>query len=313
MYRVLRGFWDWTRFFATKQLRVAGSLDAGRLSCPEIRANDIYATKFTLLDGEGRPAEIFIQDGELKVNYDFHDVFVYPVDGINMLKYVYRYPKTIENFTGLTPYETYINFIPYESNETCRLDGKDCPRLCSANGKEIPVLPTPMLITCPTMKKIVRLQIVDEDGKAVKSIEIPERDDPTRLLTLNMPSFREAGTEIVHRVQLPSSGSIDAYTRNSVVPPYLRPAFPCGCHHPPRPHLLPDDLFNDNPIPPDDSLFDDDFDPNDGWIDFDTTGRQFEEIYENYVTDTYSNMTLFKSDFETNKRQFLVVVVEDAH
>ena len=141
MYRVLRGFWDWTRFFATKQLRVAGSLDAGRLSCPEIRANDIYATKFTLLDEEGRPAEIFIQDGELKVNYDFHDVFVYPVDGINMLKYVYRYPDMIDNFTGLTPYETYINFIPYESNETCRLDDKDCPRLCSANGKEIPVTP----------------------------------------------------------------------------------------------------------------------------------------------------------------------------
>lgn len=88
-----------------------------------------------------------------------------------------------------------------------------------------------------------------------------------------MPSFRETGTETVHRVPLPSSGSIDAYTRNSVVPPYLRPA-PGGCHHPPRPHLLPEDLFNDDPIPkPDDSLFDDGVDAGDGWVDFDTTGR----------------------------------------
>ena len=108
-------------------------------------------------------------------------MFVYPVDGINVLKYVYRYPTMIDNFTGLTPYETYINFIPYESNETCKLDGKDCPRLCSANGKQIPVLPVPMLITCPTMKKIVGLEIVDEDGNSVKSLEIPQRGRYARM------------------------------------------------------------------------------------------------------------------------------------
>lgn len=63
VHNILKGFWDWTNFFATKQARISGALDAGTIKTPELQANDIYATKFTLLDGEGRPAIIYIKDG----------------------------------------------------------------------------------------------------------------------------------------------------------------------------------------------------------------------------------------------------------
>jgi hypothetical protein len=99
-----------------------------------------------------------------------------------------------------------------------------------------------------------------------------------------------------------------------VLPPFLRPIdCECGCHHPfrpPIPQTLSPDIFDDNPVIDPDHLFDDD-DSGNGWMDFDaSTKDEYEAAYENYATNTYSNVILKNSDFDLNKKQFLRVVTE---
>ena len=75
---MLNKFWDWTKYFATQTLQVAGGLHAGRIKTAELQTNDIYTSRFTLLDPFGRPALVYVDEkGNLRVQYDFQDVFVY--------------------------------------------------------------------------------------------------------------------------------------------------------------------------------------------------------------------------------------------
>ena len=310
---VLKRFWNWTKFFATQQLRVAGPMHAERVKTLELETNDLYTHRFTILDDDGRPAVITIKNGVLDVNYDFRDVFLYTGE-LAPLKYVWRFPESaISNFIGLTPYETYVNFVPFESNETATLEGKEWPRLCSANGKDALCCESPILVKCPRTQKITGLEILDETGELVRSVEItPIQGEPTRILTINMPCFKK-GDETQY-VCLPSSGTIEEFNNNGVLPPFLRPIdCECGCHHPVRPcpaETLSPDIFDDGQIDDSDHLFDDD-DSGNGWMDFDeSTKDEYEVAYEAYATNTYSNVILKNSDFNTNEKQFLRVVVE---
>ena len=85
----------------------------------EIQADNAFATRFTLIDRDGRPAVVFINErGELAINYDFKNVYVYSGTGdIDIRKYVYRHEDVAANFIGLTQYETQMNFIPFQSAE----------------------------------------------------------------------------------------------------------------------------------------------------------------------------------------------------
>ncbi len=311
---VLKRFWDWTRFFATEQLKVAGSINSGRVKTSELETNDLYAHRFILLDDDCRPAVITLKNGILDVDYDFRDVFLYPGD-LSPLKYVYRFPDAniMRNFIGLTPYETYLNFIPFESNETDVLEDIECPRLCSADGKEVLAADRPILVKCPRTRRIVDLEVLDESGNHLDTISIPQIDgSPTRILTINMPCFRKIDNpeEKAMFVALPSSTAIDDYSHNNVMPPFLRPDCDCGCHpgRPIRPETLSPDLFDDDPIEEDD-LFNDDVDcPSESWVDFNKDDvDQYEPSYEDYATNTYSNVTLMNNNFQQNVKQFLKI------
>ena len=169
VYRVLKRFWDWTKFFATESMQVAGGINAGRVRTCELQTEEAYATRLTLLDPNGRPAQIYINElGELKIDYDFRNVFVYPgSDGIDISRFVYRYgmdaDKIASNFLGLTPYETQLNFVKFESNCHKEFNGKSCHNLCTADGIEEQIDKT-LLFTCPMTKKIVKVYVVDVDG-----------------------------------------------------------------------------------------------------------------------------------------------------
>jgi hypothetical protein len=156
--------------------------------------------------------------------------------------------QSIYDFKGLTPYETFLNFIPYESTEEVGLNGVNCPRLCSSDGAEAHISTSPLLVRCPRTKKIENIVVFDEDQHQLgDEIEIPKYDDglPVRYLTINMPYFEEVGTTSKQYVPLPSASQIDAYTKNSVIPPYMKPFHPhCNCL-PPRPIRLSEDLFDD--------------------------------------------------------------------
>lgn len=117
VWQVIKKVWGWTKFFATESAQVAGGLTAGRIKTNELQTGDIYAQKIVLLDPDGKPAVLHINgSGELKIDYDYQDVFIYPGD-LDIRNYVYRYGTKPENmatnFVGLTPYETLLNFIPY--------------------------------------------------------------------------------------------------------------------------------------------------------------------------------------------------------
>ena len=310
---VLKRFWNWTRFFATENMRVAGPIHAERVKTHELETDDLYTHRLTILDDDGIPAVISIKNGVLDVDYDFRDVFLYTGD-ITPLKYFWRIPDSvISNFIGLTPYETYVNFVPYGSEEVAELDGKEWPRLCPANGKEELCCASPILVKCPRTQKITGLEILNEDGDLIRPVEItPVQGDITRLLTINMPCFKK--DDETAYVCLPSSATIDDFNNNGVLPPFLRPIdCECGCHHPfrpPIPQTLSPDIFEDNPINDPDGLFGDD-EPGNGWMDFDeTTKDEYEVAYEPYATNTYSNVILKNANFDLNKKQFLRVVTE---
>ena len=66
VFKVLNNFWKWTKFFATESMQVAGGIHAGRVKTCELQTNDIYATKIYLLDREGRPCVLHVNElGEL--------------------------------------------------------------------------------------------------------------------------------------------------------------------------------------------------------------------------------------------------------
>ena len=180
VFGVLRKFWDWTRFFATKTLRVAGSVHAGRVVTNEVQTGDAYARKLMLIDPVGRPAVVYINElGELKVDYEFRDVFFYPGpddDEIKIKNFVYKFgtePEVIaRNFVGLTPFEIMLNYVPFESNCHKELNNKVCYKICAADGGEERVDKT-MLVTCPQTKKIVGVEVIDAAGEFVKYILDP--------------------------------------------------------------------------------------------------------------------------------------------
>lgn len=327
VYRVLKRFWDWTKFFATESMQVAGGLNAGRVTTCELQTEDAYATRLTLLDPNGRPAQIYINElGELKIDYNFRNVFVYPGSGdLDIGKFVYRYgmepDKIARNFIGLTPYELQLNFVKFESNCHKDFNGKSCNNLCTADGIEEQIDKT-LLFTCPMTKKITKVYVVDVDGQPIGDpfIDLSEDERIYRKMTINMPSFLEEGAEVAQRVILPSSfPSIGNGAFQPFVPPFLLPPKPpCICP-PTKPWVVPPeqmveslghDIFDENqPIASDDIFDDIDKDEPDESLNF---LSEYEVVYENYFTNTYFNLALKRSDFTKNQEQYLMVETVDA-
>lgn len=330
VFRVLKKFWNWTKFFATESLQVAGGLNAGRVKTNELQTNDAYATRLTLVDPNGRPGVIYINSlGELKIDYDFQNVFVYPGAGdLEVKNFVYRYGTDDEhiatNFVGLTPYELMLNFVDFGSNETKRFNEKTCFRLCTADGKDELVDKT-LLFKCKQTKKIVSVKVLDGDGQMVGEplLEIPD-DRNFRTLTINMPSFKENESGQIQYV--PMVGDFPAIGNGAFqpfVPPFLLPPKPHFFVPPTKPITVPqeamqaalsNDIFDEQEVAVGDNIF-----GNLGQ-DSDSSGLDkpisinsgYEVLFNTYSTSTYVNLVLKQSDFQKNKEQFLVVETVDA-
>ena len=250
----------------------------------------------------------------MKIDKQYRQVFVYPGPNVSELKYfVYRNPHDVaSNFAGLTPYETYLNFAPFNIGPTKEFNDRICPCLCPADGKDEPVGYT-LLFTCKQTKKIVALKVLNEDGEVLKTIPLPS-DKNWRKLTINMPQFKytKDGEERTSKVRLPGSES-DAMTDNyrMFLPPFLTPPpFPCPFIGPPR---INPDIFDDNTIVQDDLFAD--LDGESSQEEEDSAEQikpRYEAIYENFDGSTYYNIALRKSDLNKNQEQYLAVEIEDA-
>lgn len=340
VYRTLKGFWNWTRFFATQSLQVAGGMYAKRVKTGELQGDEIYAKKLVLIDPNGKPAVVYIDElGNLQRQYKYEDVFMYAPKGIDVKSYVYRFPNIISNFAGLTPIETMLNFIPYQTNDTKEFNGVNCPRICEADGGD-ELLKETFLIKCQETKKIVGLKVVDSDGELVKQLDFaPPEGKIVRRLTINMPCFAPTSglDDETCYVVLPGD-ILDGYGQfKPFVPPFLKPPVPPPPFFPPTPPVVPPhvrptvppnlspDLFDDQEIEDGDDLFADignefaDLGNEDSEPSEDETpnqplyiGPDYQVIYENYHRNTYSNVVLKRNDFDTNKEQYLMVETVDA-
>lgn len=320
--KVLKGFWNWTKFFATQSMQVAGPLHADRVSTNELKTNDAYATKLTLIDPNGRPGVVYINEqGELKIDYDYQNVYVYPGNGdLEIKKFVYRTDDIAANFLGLTPYETFLNFVPFESMTQTELNGRICQKLCQADGSEELVDHT-LLITCNQLKRISSVKIVDSDGDLLTSIMLPT-GNTIRMLTINMPSFKRNGSSGESaKVQLAAGANgTQPLSFMPFVPPFLKPPI-CPIHNSPfvPPVFTPpsDDLFDDDGKETYDDLFNDDdlFAPAPQQAQGQSEEipqQDYEVVYENYGTDTYCNVVLRRNSFQKNVQQYLVIETENA-
>ena len=124
------------------------------------------------------------------MEYDYNDIYMHPGDNfVDVRKFVYRYGKSEENmalnFAGLTPYETLLNFIPFDSAKAIEFQGKLCYSIGPADGKD-EIFDKTLLITCSPAKVITRIDVYDREGEIKDSIAL---EDSTKMLTINMPSF----------------------------------------------------------------------------------------------------------------------------
>ena len=322
VFRLVRTLWNWTKFFATKALRVAGPIHAQRVKTVELEADNAFASRFTLLDSDGRPALLYIKNGKLQVDYDYRNAFIYPCglpgnSNIEVRKFIYRFPDVASNFFGLTPYETLLNFVPYESQEYREYNEKKCYKLCPASGDD-KVVDQTLLVTCNQLKKIVGVKILDENGNMHKIKLLPDTGT-YRKLTINMPCFKSTTNEETAYVTLPKNAILSGPTNSAqqtqhFLPPFLNPP---GCPFMPPPgnpmnmQQLQNDLFSDvdyetNPF---DDLGEQDEQQE---VQEETIQPGYEVRYQDYSTNTYCNLTLKENDFEPNKEQFLVIMTQDA-
>ena len=82
---------------------------------------------------------LYVKDGKLQIDYDFNSVYVWPGDGdgkLDVRGFVYRNSDIARNFVGLTPYETYLNFIPFTSPEQKEFRMMMCPYISAADGED---------------------------------------------------------------------------------------------------------------------------------------------------------------------------------
>lgn len=260
VFHVLRKFWNWTRFFATQSIRVAGGMYARKIKTGELEGDEIYAKRLVLLDPKGKPTVVYIdEEGNLKHEYKFEDLFIFGDSEVELKRYAYRYPEISANFIGVTPMETLLNFIPFQSEEAKEFNGVMCPKIGEADGAEELIKET-LLLKCPETKKITGLKIVDADGNPIRTLDFePPEGVNVRRLTINMPSFKPPEGEEGEPCRVVLPGDImDGYGRfKPFVPPFLKPPYPPPPHlFPPTPPVVPPHI---KPVPPKLSpdLFDD--------------------------------------------------------
>lgn len=261
------------------------------------------------------------------MEYDFKEVFFYPGAGdAKIWRFVYRYKDVARNFIGLTPLETVLNFVPFESNCHKELNDKVCYRVCTADGED-EVVDKTLLVTCPQTKRIVGLEVLDSDGEHLNYIVDPQemgQNDVFRKMTINMPSFKAPEAEQYDHIVLPGDfPSICSNVGKPFVPPYLLPMLPPMMVPPVKPIVPPDhlppalenDIFDDNQSIAISDYFDhlgeEEQVPPEQETQPQPVAANYDVSYDNYSCDTYFNVKLSRDMFEKNKEQYLSAVLED--
>ena len=317
--KFLGKFGEWTRFFKTDALEVDGGVRASRIATDELQATDLYATSITLVDPNGVPRRFYLdENGDLQQQYEYKCLFACPKD-CKVLNYIYRYPNIAQNFIGLSPYQTMLNFKPLESDVNAEYNGETCPRVCVADGKEASIGKT-LLFQCGTGKKITEFKIVDANGTTTKEFNFEV--DNVNKVAINLPRFKKysmSGFDMGEYayVSLPKCACGGEYGMpDPFMPQYEPPFSPIG-NLPPFPGTqaspLTTNIFDDNGIGSGSDIFDD----------IDSTEEdqpivpQPEEVKYvpeqcDYSTATYQNFYITRDMVQKNVEQFMMVEIANA-
>lgn len=342
---VLDRIWAWTYSFKTKRLQVDGPISSGNLTTNGVQTNFLTADHITLVNSNGQAMRLYVdENGALKTEFDFKNLFLYPGSGEYMVrKYSYDpQMSAYENFMQVTPRQLLKNFHKYEDDvKMTTYDGKTCYKLYDADGKD-EIIPKTLLITCDYTKKISKLVILNDKLEETKTIPLTT---PVRNVTINMPCFNVDGMNVYPVVPKVCYTNSKAHCSVPLIPgvppPFPMPPFP-GYIDPCPPHFT-------SPYPLSPSLFDDPEDvsgtifwiedddckckfgstnedePLDGLVEVTAPDPSDEQVlssgnstspepqHMNFTTNTYTNVVLKRSDFDTNQVQYLKIETVDAN
>lgn len=319
VFRIFMCIWGWTKFFATKSLQVVNDIRASFIKACEVHADRLYTQKLTIIDNNGKPAEVFVHNGKLQINYPFEKVFFYPgseKSGLKLREFFYKSHDIAKNFIGLNPYEILTNFVNISDVDYEVWKDRRCPFFCVADGED-QIVERTILISCPRTERITGITVLDENQNVLDRFLLPS-GSMFRHVTINMPSFKPTGEDVeATRVPLPEEGPNVSYSQiHPFMPPFLKPPLPpCPCIHngnvpPPPPGMgIPPEL-NQN-------IFEEDYLKNDNLFE-DFVGeshesgnkipaKNYDVVYEEYATKIYYNIPMSRKDFTVNRKQFLFV------
>ena len=316
VFRIFMSLWGWTKFFATKSLQVVNDIRAGFIKTGELQADKAYTQKLTLIDESGKPAEVFIKDGKLQINYPFEKVFLYPGSqnsGLKFREFFYKNADIAKNFIGLNPYEILTNFVDIRDIDCEVWRERRCPMFCVADGED-KIINRTILISCPHTDRITGLTILDENQNVLDRFNLPS-GSVFRNVTINMPAFKPVGEDADPTyVPLPDQGPNVPYSQiQPFMPPFILPPLPpCPFINnstmpnipPGLPAELGQDIFEEDYLK-DDNLFEDFVGKPDANVTI--PKNRYEVVHEEYGTSIYYNIPMKRNNFALNKKQFIFV------
>lgn len=301
--RLLRRICAWTQVFHTNVLHAVCEVATKILRAKQIEADEVHATTIYLTNKDGGFVKICVnENGKLDIEETVADVFVYP-DECFVREYLYRTSDVVENFAGLTPYQTLLNFVPFIGCKKVEHEGQICYLLCTADGSDDFIGRT-LLFNLPAGKTVRAAKVVDANGTTVKEISVPEG---TNQLTVNLPRFERTDGEFAGRkyeVEIPAPTSTWAVPGDdSPIMPFPPPVNCTG--------FVPPAADGSIPVPPlpiGGDIFDDSPESTTATGSAIDPEGTYEVLNEEYETDTYFNIVLRHNDFtNTTQQQFLVL------
>lgn len=117
------------------------SLEANAVSATAVRADELTLTggKIKLLDKDGNPMLLYIEDGKLQVEYDFRKVYIYPSLNEDFKVKAFAYlpdQPMVNSFLGVDSALILKRFVDMIDIENKVVNGKLCYRLCDSDNED---------------------------------------------------------------------------------------------------------------------------------------------------------------------------------
>lgn len=300
--KILRRFCAWGQVFHTGVVHAAARICTDVLESSEVRSSKVIGDTIVLQNDQGMMVRLTVgPTGKLVVTEGICDVYVYPGDSTMVREFLYRKAEMVNEFAGLTPQQTLLNFVPFVSDKVVDKNGKKCFWLCTADGVNKTIDKT-LLFNFPPAKVAESVVLLDSNLEVVKTFPLPP-DANIRQLTVNMPSFRDKTTQRIKRVALPAPTPLWSGT-SDVFPPLL-PQPQCSGFVPcVDPNAVPSDFADLG-----DDIFTDEKDVDITHLDPEV---EYEVFYDEYAAHTYYNIVLRRSDFSSasSDTKYLGVVLK---